>query len=239
MQMDTVINRSSYQLLLLGDEEDDDYKPSISDTSSVILVTMCCVCTLASLMVSYCVHKIGAQTASSKLILYLTLTHANLNFAKTPFLFNQIPYGCHLSGVLFFYSYAQIYIIAYYMLNCSYTLLLEGNLHAEIAPTESRRAMMPSDYELNNTSKCFIVLVPLFALVLPLSFNVFEEKFNWCGINPDSHYGFLVFVQYIIIFAVTSVMAFYQLYLICTELRRVSTYSTEIFYRFFKGEKIH
>jgi hypothetical protein len=221
------------------ENEDYEYKPSIGDTSSVILLTACVLSTLTSLFVSYSVHKIGAHTASSKLILYLTLTHANLNFAKTPFLFNQIPYGCHLSGILFFYSYAQIYLIAYYMLSCAYTLLLQGSHQSDIQFSESRRILTVSDYELNIKSKCIILLVPLFALVFPLSSNVFEEKFNWCGINPDSQFGFLVFVQYIGIFTVISLLTFYQLFKILSELHNAkNAYSSDLFYHFFKGKTI-
>jgi hypothetical protein len=220
----------------VGDEGDEDeYNPSIAHTSSIVLLTVCCLSIATSLYVARSVHNIGTHTASSKLILYLTLTHANMNFAKTPFLFNQIPYGCHLSGILFFYSYLQIYLISYFMLACSYSLLLEDNSQSAVSPTDSRRMLTPRDYKLSFSSKCSIFVIPLLALVFPLTSNVFEEKFNWCGINPDSHFGFLVFVQYIVIFAIVSFLTIYELYKICWELRRYSVYSSELFSRFFKG----
>lgn len=159
-----------------------------------------------------------------------------MNFAKTPFLFNQIPYGCHLSGILFFYSYVQIFLISYFMLACSYSLLVENICEAEACFTESRRVLTPSDYQLSQSSKCVIFILPLVSLIFPLSFNVFEEKFNWCGINPDSDYGFLVFVQYMVIFGVLSVMTFHQLYKILREVQRASSYSSELFSRFFQGK---
>ena len=218
-----------------GEDDDDEYRPSIGEASSIILLTLCILCTLSSLYVAYKVYRIGANTASSKLIIYLTLTHTNMNFAKTPFLFNMIPHGCVISGILFFYSYVQLYLISYYMIVCSRSLLLEG---AALFDSESMNNCNKSSYELNSTCTRILFLLPLLTLVLPLSTNAFEEKFNWCGINPDSRYGFYVFLQLLVAFAIISILIFRELYKIFYELYRANAYLTDLFIQFLKGSAI-
>lgn len=194
--------------LILSLEEEEAYKPGISDHSSIILLSICIFCTLCSLYVFFRVLSLGANTASSKLIMMLTFTQANLNFAKTPFLFNQFQYGCHISGMLFFYSYFQIYLITYFMLSCTYALLLEGSCRSE----GHQDRLTTSAFALSKHKMYIIAILPLLALVFPLATDVFEEKFNWCGINPDSEIGFFVFAQYLGLFAIVSVLQFYELY---------------------------
>lgn len=66
-------------------DEDDEYefKPSFEDASSIILLTICVVSTLASLFVSYSIFKIGGQTASSKVsdeYNFIALIHVKQQF---------------------------------------------------------------------------------------------------------------------------------------------------------------
>ena len=99
--------------------------------------------------------------------------------------------------------------------------------------------MTLADYELSKTSKTVIFVVPLLAVVFPMASNVFEEKFNWCGINPDSKYGFLVFLQFLVLFSLFSCLTIYELCKILLELRQTNSYSSELYYRVFKGMLFH
>lgn len=209
--------------------DDDAFTPDISNASSILLICFGLVAMLCTLFVAGSVHRFGVKSASSRLVFLLNCEQTVAIFSRLPFLFNQIPYGCPISGVLVVYVLIQMWVVCYMMLLCTNHLKLDLN------SSISSELGLPKKYEM------FIFFFPLLAVILPLSAGLFEEKYNWCGISIEKRFGHWFIVQ-LMVFMISSLLLMgHRIYIIC---KRANEYShivprKKLMERIMKGPMIY
>ena len=168
-----------------ADADDDNYKPGIASTSSVILLVVGSVALVLSTFVAVSIHRYGTKSASSRLVFMINCAQGMGILAKLPFVFNNIPYGCTISQIILIYAFTQLWLVSYMMLLCTNHLKLD--MKSTIYSS--------TDLGLNRKHELFLYICPLVSIILPIAANAFEEKYNWCITDPRVHNGYWILGQ--------------------------------------------
>jgi hypothetical protein len=164
----------------MGTSDDDgSYKDGIESASSVLLLSTGIVALLISVHIALSIHQYGTKSASSKLVFMINCAQGMAILSKLPFVFNNIPYGCIISQFMLIYAFSQLWLVSYMMLLCTNHLKL--NIQSAVYSS--------SDLGLNKKYELFLYLFPFIPIILPLSANAFEEKYNWCVTDTRMHNG--------------------------------------------------
>ena len=166
-------------------DDNDSYKPDITNVSSVILLVCGSGALVLTLFVAVSIHRYGTQSASAKLVFMINCAQGMAILSKLPFIFNNIPYGCTISQIMLLYAFTQLWLVSYMMLLCTNHLKL--NMQSTVYSS--------SELGLNKKYKLFLYVAPFFITILPITANAFEEKYNWCVTNPSVHNGSWMLAQ--------------------------------------------
>lgn len=198
---------------------DNHYHPPNTSPSSIILIIYCVISILCSTYVCRCVMKSGANTSSSKLVLFLSVSTLIMTISKIPFVYPQFPKICLVSESIFWYSSLQIEIITFFLLRSTNFILVS------MFDTASKSANL----RLSKTNVYIISFLPLIPVVFPLASNGFTTNYNWCGVDRDSNMGKYWSILYFILSTIGDICSFYQIYIIFQNVNKLSSEFLKIF----------
>lgn len=177
----------------------------------VLLCILCLGSAMGTMYVQLSIKTSQFQTSSSLLVMYANNGLTCLTISTVPRFFQEVPSGCLVSSVLFFYGYFQMLLVCYLCLKFTNHSLLMSALH---------NMRKRSDFTLGWGMKLAVGVLPFLPNVLVLVTSPTENRFVWCSVPFDTLNGYYVHVQFFICTALLYVFIFGELYAISCDLQK-------------------